>query len=68
MKTIVEKLNLQKYNKVAVLHLPDGVDYLAGLTNYDTELIDSTYDLIFAFVLNMESLQALVNEVIEKII
>ncbi|GAA3324656.1 hypothetical protein GCM10020331_053410 [Ectobacillus funiculus] len=48
MKTIVEKkLNLQKYNKVAVLHLPDGVDYLAGLTNYDTELIDSTYDLIF---------------------
>lgn len=66
MKTIVEKLNLQKYNKVAVLHLPDGVDYLAGLTNYDTELIDSTYDLIFAFVLNMESLQALVNEVIEK--
>ncbi|MFB9759858.1 YdeI/OmpD-associated family protein [Ectobacillus funiculus] len=66
VKTIVEKLNLQKYNKVAVLHLPDGVDYLAGLTNYDTELIDSTYDLIFAFVLNMESLQALVNEVIEK--
>ncbi len=66
MKTIVEKLNLQKYKKVAILHLPDGADYLAGLTDYDTGLIDSTYDLIFAFVLNMESLQALVNEVIEK--
>lgn len=66
MKTIVEKLNLQKYKKVAVLHLPDGADYLAELVDYDTELIDSAYDLIFAFVLNMESLQALVNEVIEK--
>ncbi|WP_129725929.1 YdeI/OmpD-associated family protein [Ectobacillus funiculus] len=66
VKTIVEKLNLQKYKKVAILHLPDGADYLAGLTDYDTGLIDSTYDLIFAFVLNMESLQALVNEVIEK--
>ncbi len=66
MKTIVEKLNLQKYKKVAVLHVPDDADYLAGLADYDTELIDSTYDLIFAFVLNMESLQALVNEVIEK--
>lgn len=66
MKTIVEKLSLQKYKKVAVLHLPDGADYLAGLVDYDTELIDSTYDLIFAFVLNMESLQALVSEVIEK--
>jgi uncharacterized protein YdeI (YjbR/CyaY-like superfamily) len=66
VKTIVEKLNLQKYKKVAVLHLPDGADYLAELADYDTELIESAYDLIFAFVLNMESLQALVNEVIEK--
>lgn len=65
-KTIVEKLNLQKYEKVAVLHLPDGTDYFAGLGDYDTELIDSTYDLIFAFVLNMESLQALVSRIIEK--
>jgi len=46
--------------------LPDGADYLAGLADYDTELTDSTYDLIFAFVLNMESLQALVNKVVEK--
>lgn len=48
------------------MHLPDGADYLAGLADYDTELTDSTYDLIFAFVLNMESLQALVNKVVEK--
>lgn len=46
VKAIVEKLNLQKYQKATVLHLPDGADYLAGLADYDTELTDSTYDLI----------------------
>jgi hypothetical protein len=66
VKTIVEKLNLQKYEKVAVLHLPDGADYLEGLADYDTGLSESTYDLIFAFVLDMESLKELVNKVIEK--
>jgi hypothetical protein len=65
-KTIVEKLSLQKYENVAVLHLPEGSDYLVELTNYDTELTGSKYDLIFAFVLDMESLKALVNKVIEK--
>lgn len=65
-KTIVEKLNLKKYKKVAILGLPDGADYLVELTDYDTELTDSTYDLIFAFVLDMESLKGLVNKVIEK--
>lgn len=64
-KTIVEKLNLQKYRKVAVLHLPDGADYLAGLVDYDTALA-SAYDLIFAFVLDMESLTELVFNVIQK--
>jgi hypothetical protein len=65
-KTIVEKLNLQKYEKVAVLDLPDGSDYLAGLANYDTELTTGSYDLIFAFVLDMESLKGLVNKVINQ--
>lgn len=65
-KTIVEKLNLKKYEKVAVLHLPDGADYLNGLVDFDTELRDTTYDLIFAFVLDMESLKGLVQKVIDK--
>ncbi|WP_416827949.1 YdeI/OmpD-associated family protein [Ectobacillus polymachus] len=64
-KTIVEKLNLQKYKKAAVLDLPDGADYLAELADYDTEL-EGAYDLIFAFVLDMESLKELVNKVIKK--
>ena len=65
-KTIVEKLNLQKYEKVAVLNLPEGSDYLAGLADYDTELTTGSYDLIFAFVLEMESLKGLVNKVINQ--
>ncbi|ETI66547.1 YdeI/OmpD-associated family protein [Neobacillus vireti] len=65
-KTVVDKLNLQKYKKIAVLNLPDGANYLAGLADYDTELADSKYDLIFAFVLDMDSLKELVNKVIQK--
>jgi Bacteriocin-protection, YdeI or OmpD-Associated len=65
-KTIVEKLNLQKYNKVAVLNLPDDIDYLAELAVYESKLTESAYDLIFAFVLDMESLKELVNKVINK--
>lgn len=64
-KTIVEKLNLTKYAKVAVLNMPVDKDYLSGLKGYSTELNDNTYNLIFAFVLDMESLQAMVHKVIE---
>jgi hypothetical protein len=66
-KTIVEKLNLQKYEKVAVLNVPEGSDYLTGLADYDTELIASSYDLIFAFVLDLDSFKEVLNKVIEKI-
>ncbi|MBW8350061.1 YdeI/OmpD-associated family protein [Bacillus sp. IITD106] len=65
-KTIVEKLNLKKYEHVAVLNLPEGADYLAELDRYDTELKESKYDLIFAFVLDMESFKELIYKVIEK--
>ncbi|MFC5529548.1 YdeI/OmpD-associated family protein [Cohnella yongneupensis] len=65
-KSIVEKLNLHKYNRTAVLYKPDGEDLLPGLTTYDTELADGGYDMIFAFVLDMASLQTLVNKVIDN--
>lgn len=66
-KTIVEKLNLQKYKMKAVLQQPEGENRLAGLDAYDTELQKGgQYDLIFAFVLDMESLQLLVHTVIKN--
>ncbi|MGN7762968.1 YdeI/OmpD-associated family protein [Paenibacillus sp. 22594] len=64
-KTIADKLNLHKFQKVAVLYRPEDEDSLSGLTAYDTELTDNCYDLIFAYVLNMEVLQDLVNKVID---
>jgi hypothetical protein len=48
------------------LNVPDGADYLAELADYDSTLTDNKYDLIFAFVLDMESLKGLVNNVIEN--
>ncbi|WP_127494927.1 YdeI/OmpD-associated family protein [Paenibacillus glycanilyticus] len=66
-KTIVEKLNLHKYKNTAILHQPEGSDALAGLERYETELqAGRRYDLIFAFVLDMPSLQKLMSEITEN--
>ncbi|MCR8642884.1 YdeI/OmpD-associated family protein [Paenibacillus sp. N1-5-1-14] len=66
-KTIVEKLKLHQFCQVAVMYKPEGSDYLAELSGYDTQLQQGTsYDMIFAFVLDMEALRALVNDVIEQ--
>lgn len=65
-KTIVQKLNLKKYQKVAILNAPKESDYFAELSDYDTTLGDEKYDLIFSFVLDMDSLQKLVHTFIEK--
>ncbi|WP_026695861.1 YdeI/OmpD-associated family protein [Peribacillus kribbensis] len=69
-KTIVEKLNLQKFKKMAVLDVPEDADYFSDLETYDTELTPGdTYDVIFAFVLDMEALRELVDKIIgEKLL
>lgn len=65
-KSIVEKLNLHKFEHAAILDEPKGSDYFTGLSGYDTALAkDCAYDLIFAFVLDTEALKGLVNRVIE---
>jgi len=65
-KTIVDKLGLRKYERVAILNQPEGTDYLAELTGYDTSLKDGGYDLVFAFVLDMAELKSLVDRVIAE--
>jgi hypothetical protein len=65
-KTIVDKLNLNKYGRKAVLHMPEGADALAGLDEHEIELESGKYDLIFAYVFDMPQLQALVREVIDR--
>ncbi len=64
-KSIVEKLNLKKYERVAILNQPEGTNVLAELSDYDTELKQS-YDLIFAFVFDMASFKTLVDRVMER--
>jgi len=65
-KTIVEKLNLNKFKKAAVLNMPEFEQSLSDLAEYDTDLQSEKYDLIFAYVLEMEALQSLVTQVIEQ--
>ncbi|MFF2481060.1 YdeI/OmpD-associated family protein [Paenibacillus sp. NPDC058071] len=63
-KTIVEKLSLRKFERVAVLRQPNDTDYMKELGEYDAELGEGAYDLIFAFVYDMASLKQLTDEII----
>lgn len=66
-KSIVEKLKLDQYNAVAILDLPAGANYFTSMSGYSTELSpNSTYDLIFAFVLDAAAMHALVAQVIAE--
>jgi hypothetical protein len=66
-KTITEKLNLHKYEKKVVLHMPEDSTYLDELKSYGTELVTGeSYDLIFAFVFNMDSMKLLADEVVKN--
>ncbi|WP_312092925.1 YdeI/OmpD-associated family protein [Niallia sp.] len=64
-KTIVDKLNLKKYKKIAILNKPNETDYFPGLEEYDTEL-QNKYDAIFAFVLDMDEMRELVEKIIRN--
>ncbi|MBO2945185.1 YdeI/OmpD-associated family protein [Paenibacillus sp. F411] len=65
-KTIIEKLNLHKYEHAAVLFTPEGEDSLASLTAADRALKPQVYDMIFAFCLDLRALQELVATVIDR--
>ncbi|PGL72870.1 YdeI/OmpD-associated family protein [Bacillus sp. AFS055030] len=65
-KTIVEKLNLKKYKKATILNQPSDANYFADLPHFDTDLQNHPYDLIFAFVLDMDSLKELVPKIIQN--
>ncbi|HEU5139791.1 MAG TPA: YdeI/OmpD-associated family protein [Bacillales bacterium] len=65
-KTIVEKLNLRKYKKAVVLDMPAGKNDFEELESYDTAFTGSSYDLIFAFVLDLDALKGIVEQVIKN--
>lgn len=65
-KTITEKLSLHKYEHKAVLYMPENSSYEEEFKSFGAKLVSGeSYDLIFAFVLDMDSMRRLVNKVIE---
>ncbi|WP_163652248.1 YdeI/OmpD-associated family protein [Listeria sp. PSOL-1] len=66
MKTIIEKLDLTKYPKKAILNLPKHVTELDSLTSTDFELKQKQYELIFAFVFNLSEMKQIILQVINE--
>lgn len=46
--------------------MPENKDYFATLNHYDTAFVESSYDVIFAFVLDIDALKDMVHKVIEN--
>lgn len=59
---LIKKLRLDKYQKKLVLNLPAFVTDLEGL-EFDRQITRDTYDLILAFVLNLEEMAAIIRQV-----
>ena len=64
-KTIVDKLNLQKYENRLFLKLPEGAGEFEGLY-YDTSIKKDKYDLIFLFMFSMDDFNKHVQVINEK--
>ncbi|MGG0662793.1 hypothetical protein ABE042_01620 [Viridibacillus arvi] len=65
VKTVVEKLKLQKYERKVVLNMPDHVTELDEL-EFDKNFEAENYDLVFAFVFSLNEFTALLKEVVEQ--
>ena len=64
MKSIVEKLNLTKYQQLVILNRPQG-EYLSEFASAAQQLPSEPVELIFAFVKTMAEFQEIVSMVIE---
>ncbi|MCL8365928.1 YdeI/OmpD-associated family protein [Enterococcus faecalis] len=64
MKSIVEKLNLTKYQQLVILNRPQG-EYLSEFASGAQQLPSEPVELIFAFVKTMAEFQEIVSMVIE---
>ncbi|MDW0112712.1 YdeI/OmpD-associated family protein [Sporosarcina saromensis] len=65
-KTIIEKLKLDKYEQIAVIHSPeDLVEEFAAIT-YDDRVLKDKYNCLFVFIYNLEEFKREIRVVIEK--
>ena len=61
----VRKLKIETYPNRLVLHKPDDVDDLSGLS-FDTEITKDAYDMILIFVFSLDDFIEKRKQVIEK--
>lgn len=64
-KSIVEKLNLNKYPTKLILQVPENMDDFSEL-EYDSSSKPGKYDLIFIFIFSLEEFTKHLQSVIEK--
>lgn len=64
-KSVVEKLNLNKYSRKLVLHKPEDLNDFNEL-DYDSAINTGKYDLIFMFVFSLEEFSRQLQSVIEN--
>ncbi|WP_252504639.1 YdeI/OmpD-associated family protein [Sporosarcina sp. Marseille-Q4943] len=64
-KTIIEKLGLHKYERIAVLNKPDDIDEFKGLS-YDVKLKKESYQCVFIFIFTLDQFAEQAKLLIEK--
>jgi len=64
-KSVIEKLNLQKYVNKLILHKPEQIDEFQDL-EYDATIKKDQYDLIFSFIFSLEEFTQELQTVIAK--
>ncbi|PZG44081.1 YdeI/OmpD-associated family protein [Listeria ivanovii] len=65
-KTIVEKLQLAKYQEAVILDTPSDSDYFRNLSSYEKKMTTKKYNLIFKFVQNLNELVGFVHQIISE--
>ncbi|PLS08545.1 YdeI/OmpD-associated family protein [Neobacillus cucumis] len=64
-KTVIEKLNLQKYANKLILNKPEQIEEFQDL-EYDSSIKKEKYDLIFSFIFSLDEFSKELQTVVEK--
>jgi hypothetical protein len=64
-KSIIEKLNLQKFSSRAILNLPNKLQDFKDLA-YDSTIKEEQYDLIFVFIFSLEDFRKHLKAAVEQ--
>ncbi|MGF2618377.1 YdeI/OmpD-associated family protein [Rossellomorea vietnamensis] len=64
-KSIIEKLNLQKFSSRAVLHIPENLHDFEDLA-FDSTIKEEQYDLVFLFIYNLEEFREYLKKAVNQ--